>query len=58
MLQCRIWDRGTGNVSEWEALAEGAQGEKTKIVAPCLLASFSPVFVTRVADQNKEYNKF
>jgi len=29
MLQGLIWGRGTGKASEWEALTQGAQGEKT-----------------------------
>jgi hypothetical protein len=33
ILQSRIWSRGAGNASEWEALTQGTQ-EKTKYVAP------------------------
>jgi hypothetical protein len=37
MLQCRIWGRGTGNTSEWEALTQGTQEKDRKICAPHLL---------------------
>jgi hypothetical protein len=38
MLQCQIWDRGTGKASEWEALTQGTQGKMTeRYVAPYLL---------------------
>ena len=30
MLQCRIWDRGTGNAGIWEALTQGTQGKKAE----------------------------
>ena len=43
MLQGRIWVRGTGKAGEWEALTQGAQGEKTcKFSAPYLLRVFPP----------------
>ena len=42
MLQCRIWDRGAGNVGVWEAL----------ISACAFLAPFKiPMFHTRGADR-------
>jgi hypothetical protein len=58
MLQGRIRCRGTGKASEWEALTQGTQGKKTKICRSTPAATFTPVFVTRVAGLNIAYFKF
>jgi hypothetical protein len=53
MLHCQIWGRGTGNAGEWEALTQGTGGKDRKISHSKPAASFSQVFVTRVAGFNR-----
>jgi len=47
MLQGRIWDMGTGNAGEWEALTQGTQGKKQKNLSLHTCCEFQPGFCSQ-----------
>jgi len=57
MLQCRIWDRGTGNAGEWEALTQGTQGKKRKICSSYLLRASALFLLSELRGQIQVNNK-